>query len=1461
MTTKLFPAFIITAMFFAGLTIVKPVRAANDGFNFAAGVLGLGAALIINDINKKNKNKNRRKVKQKPKSPAARAEPRLSRDQAKIVQQRLNELGYNVGNPDGSFGRNTRNGIKAYQASIGEKATGYFTRAQLGSFVTLAAPARNGNGGSGYSEKLTRDEVRLFQRSLNVLGYNAGKVDGVMGRGTGRSVKRFLEDRNYDPQTTSQRTALALAAKLAGFDYTAPAANGLGAYSIGQGANSPQNGEVSIFDIAPNSLNSADFEQQGAASAEKSPEIETIFSPFNAQEYDGNDTRGKRDLIAMVIAAKPLILDDQELLSDLYKFEGRTYKSSYRIEETLAAYRNELKERPVPSSTKLMLKYKANIRRGEFSRSLGKFNINYGAFGRFNDTPNRYNQLHLRLLGSENPIHMELETLPDITGIPMILEQAETFEQTMATNKYNFVTSRIFVQINGISYDANRNKLTADTELVAANLGWSYDHNKEVFHSWPIEGARLSELIVEELTGPVDFIDFMGGVRVIQDHLVVERGSNWSRLAASMVLGKYKNLLDLDYNLIALSKTLLLPYEQDLLWGGRAPRDGWQANEFDWKDTAAKIRSSFGTAIAKRGVAGPFKLVQVRPVTLDRYNFNNFAFPLNYYQDSEIGFSQSSNGVASFVGSWGNTFFPNQLKVAEDAARVLDGVMRVKKNRVFYLGVFGEVEEIEELSAAELNRRVKPLFVKPKVTRIALYADPNLTKLVFDYYGKAGSDLQNLQKKMVPVFEAFAIKATSEEAMIMKTYEMVEDDDYILNVVHSTPAYRGANEIQKIKVEKVIKTELSEIVAPDYIWHHGQITLGEYKLNEEYFEISSVSLSHSTETSTGYNAQITHEFVNSLGVLDMPIAEAESLLERFPGRSFQIRMRTTPLSAVWDSGTTSATIAHRPEELYILIDNNRNTGREKSILAYLTFDREDMQLSGGENEPLELERPELSQALLNAITMSEYKGELSQRNIGILLANQWLFDTQNVESLNQKFFQPNDAKPTKANLSLIAAKYVAWRRNNLVKVPKKLKIKLETSLRRLSLGGGITLSINDEIKAAHCHHVTKGYYKKLLNDLGIDGDKTNGQETGPVLMTFLNTSVFDCASRLGESLKANFAENNDDNLPKLQVIIDQLSIPENPKTSSSNLIEVDVKVDKFELVHNGADLPHVRIHVSFEEANYYLFEKGSRTLVNTIKREAIEEERTRLAEEKIKALDVVGVKLGMSFEDADEVIRKHFKKPHILASATIYDNQTAPFNNALMYVRKDKRERINLYFENDGEEKTVLAVERVVMAPNWALPRAAVNKASRRKYGEPALDEASEQSNELIWGENLGKITQDNVLIDSPCGLSRNQTSIENWTDSEGNSHSIYGYFAGEYDDVISLQNVPSLEDYKALDVDSFEGCGVYLKLLHTKNHLTTLLVNLDDYNRAYVRARDVIRNQNGYVNEIGAGDGVEIKL
>jgi peptidoglycan hydrolase-like protein with peptidoglycan-binding domain len=147
-------------------------------------------------------------------------------NQVKILQQKLNELGFNAGTVDGSFGPQTLSAVRAFQKSHGlavDGVVGPKTRAVLNSInfqptptptptpkptpkptptptpkptpAPTPKPSPTPTPSIPLTETLRRgskgQQVRILQERLNELGFNCGAVDGSFGPATENAVKVF----------------------------------------------------------------------------------------------------------------------------------------------------------------------------------------------------------------------------------------------------------------------------------------------------------------------------------------------------------------------------------------------------------------------------------------------------------------------------------------------------------------------------------------------------------------------------------------------------------------------------------------------------------------------------------------------------------------------------------------------------------------------------------------------------------------------------------------------------------------------------------------------------------------------------------------------------------------------------------------------------------------------------------------------------------------------------------------------------------------------------------------------------------------------------------------------------------------------------------------------------------------------------------------------------------------------
>lgn len=119
--------------------------------------------------------------------------------------------------------------------------------------------------------------------------------------------------------------------------------------------------------------------------------------------------------------------------------------------------------------------------------------------------------------------------------------------------------------------------------------------------------------------------------------------------------------------------------------------------------------------------------------------------------------------------------------------------------------------------------------------------------------------------------------------------------------------------------------------------------------------------------------------------------------------------------------------------------------------------------------------------------------------------------------------------------------------------------------------------------------------------------------------------------------------------------------------------------------------------------------------------------------------DVVGLRLGMSFDAADRVIRAHMPIGRVLEADRAWQAKAAagtirPYTSGRLYESADGNERIVLFDEPPAAPKTVLGLVRLVNFPKGSVPPAAVYAGLEKKYGRATLADPSGDGQ--IWYEN-----------------------------------------------------------------------------------------------------------------------------
>ncbi len=136
---------IIPFICLASLPLVPAPAVAQQ--RLVEGIFALGGAMILNEMNERNRGQNTAPRRTQQVDPATAQRAAEEREQMRLVQVRLNTLGFDAGSPDGLSGPKTRRAISDFQASIGMAPTGKLTHEQIAVLYQQSAGIGGGHVG------------------------------------------------------------------------------------------------------------------------------------------------------------------------------------------------------------------------------------------------------------------------------------------------------------------------------------------------------------------------------------------------------------------------------------------------------------------------------------------------------------------------------------------------------------------------------------------------------------------------------------------------------------------------------------------------------------------------------------------------------------------------------------------------------------------------------------------------------------------------------------------------------------------------------------------------------------------------------------------------------------------------------------------------------------------------------------------------------------------------------------------------------------------------------------------------------------------------------------------------------------------------------------------------------------------------------------------------------------------
>lgn len=182
-------------------------------------------------------------------------------DSVKQMQIALNALGYSTNGADGKFGSGTENAVRLFQKANGLKQDGKAGNQTLTLLYQLYSGSGSSSGSTGSTGSIDGsdyfsgnyatleygsrgDRVKLLQKALNQLGYDAGTADGKFGSGTQRAVVKFQKANGLESDGKAGRLTLKKIESLLGGGSTSSGSTSSGNTSSGSTSGSGSSYQV-----------------------------------------------------------------------------------------------------------------------------------------------------------------------------------------------------------------------------------------------------------------------------------------------------------------------------------------------------------------------------------------------------------------------------------------------------------------------------------------------------------------------------------------------------------------------------------------------------------------------------------------------------------------------------------------------------------------------------------------------------------------------------------------------------------------------------------------------------------------------------------------------------------------------------------------------------------------------------------------------------------------------------------------------------------------------------------------------------------------------------------------------------------------------------------------------------------------------------------------------------------------
>ena len=1287
-------------------------------------------------------------------------------------------------------------------------------KGQVGQIGTIEADAG--------SRALTRAEIADLQRALAARGYDVGKPDGKIGKKTKAAIAAFVA---AYPGEASTRVDLALLVAVASAPggQTTPGGSGFA--------------ELSAL-ASGDPLDAATGELPGT------PPPDTVFDTVEIQYAAGHPA-----LFRMIVAARPALLEDRDLLTSLYESEGRKFTSSYRVDDELDAYKLEYLGRPVPRQVYLELETSAWLQRSQYSREQQLFPFDRG----WDATTDRFIKFRAGGRTTSYDVEFSVPTMPEVRGIPMTLEEAEAFERDRMRDRDGLFSVRILrkVAMSGISFNEVRGAFEGNLVLFGVEAVEAYGDNKDaVLYAWaPTEAKPTAPPIaLEPVATLAGLAETLPGLSLVDGRLNLRQSPGWPAFAASLFLTSQPDALGETRLLAAMGRNLLTEGEQETLWRGEPPYN-WQhiydLRSSDLERTGSVLAQDYAATISSRAIKPEVGIIDVLEAKFGAFDPAKGQIALALAEAEPTVRDNDAGAVLTW--SYPGTVLPSSLPVDQDMARqLIEQLGGDPTGQTAYIAVFADVAGAK----ADPNPDGSPIYgmtLETRTTRIALFRDAALTEMIFDYYADPDSALLAEQKRQNEVLAVENMPSPSVDALQQLAGKLSGDANYLTELVNATLKERELNEFERTSVTQNMLDGLAGIAVPQPLWIQGGFRLGEYDIARQVFAIDTSTINMRYEGSRlGLTAdKVQFAFATVPTEIAVPLEQARAFVERAEdSRGVDVRFRLTPLQVVVDRtryGEIIPTITYHVDQMVVLAPNSAAPfGTE--LLADIDYGPFTGVATNAEADQVAAapmaERPLFTQELAAALAYGDGSTPLAEADYRRLLGSRWLIeqDVGFASAMPADFFQDGAQLPAAATLDLYRADFANWLQRAGQAAPKHLQLRIDLRDDRQAprppafcsdMEWGLRYVFQNQELAVQLFGDAGGSMQDLqMRQIG-NGSDADPAIVAPILLGFPYSSAAGCEIAQSKAVSSALGIESTTGQSAF-VVLDRMPMPNFLNGTAYTEAVVDVAVTDIVRRPSASGLPVLIVFATFEGADFntVAVSDGQRQVTASVPFTAKSIAPASLS------LDVLGITIGMPEAEADAKVRAYLKDALVISSVVDLSPAMTSFSDVKAYFNPALKERIALFFEAGSAERTVLAVHRVIAAPDWSLPRADVSGGAIAKYGPPAFEEYGEYATELAWGP--GGTNRE-------CrGAAGSYDFPDTWRNEAGETGGLASFvdWSTIRDNGLSILPQPNW-------TPELQRCEGVMLLKHTERYVETFLVDPALYYSAWqasmAKAKDII--------------------